>query len=78
MLDINRRSFLKNAAAGGAVAWAGETFALDAAAVKGRVTASGNGMGGVVVTDGLNCVETAADGSWSLPAREGVRFILPL
>ena len=31
MLDINRRSFLKSAAAGGAVAWAGEAFAADAA-----------------------------------------------
>ena len=72
---VNRRSFLKSAAAGGAVAWAGEAFAADAATVKGRVTASGKGMGGVVVTDGLNCVETAADGSWSLPARDGVRFI---
>ena len=72
---VNRRSFLKNAAAGGAAVWVGETFATDASVLKGRVTASGKGMSGVVVTDGLNCTETAADGSWSLPAREGVRFI---
>ena len=72
---VNRRSFLKGAAAGGAAAWAGNVLAADAVRVKGRVTADGKGMAGVVVTDGLNCVETAADGSWSLPAREGVRFI---
>ena len=70
---VNRRSFLKTAAAGGAVAFAGDAFAADA--VHGRVTAEGKGMGGVVVSDGLNCAETAADGSWSLPARGGVRFI---
>jgi len=72
---VNRRLFLKAAAAGGAAAWAGNVLAADAAAVRGRVIADGKGMAGVVVTDGLNCVETAADGSWSLPAREGVRFI---
>ncbi len=72
---VNRRSFIKNAAAGGAAAWAGTVLAADAVCVKGRVTADGKGMAGVVVTDGLNCVETAADGSWSLPVREGVRFI---
>ena len=60
---VNRRLFLKAAAAGGAAAWAGNVLAADAAAVRGRVIADGKGMAGVVVTDGLNCVETAADGT---------------
>ena len=64
---VNRRSFIKNAAAGGAAAWACNVLAADATSVKGRVTAEGKGMAGVVVTDGLNCAETAADGSEETP-----------
>lgn len=60
---VNRRSFIKNAAAGGAAAWAGNVLAADAVNIKWCVTANGKGMAGVVVTDGLDCAETAADGS---------------
>ena len=70
---LNRRSFIKTATAGGVALAGGEAFAAET--VGGKVTAAGKPLAGVVVTDGLNCVETAEDGSWSLPAREGVRFI---
>ena len=73
MKEINRRSFLKGAAVGGVLVATGEAFAD--AAVKGRVTAAGKPIKGVVVTDGLNCAETAADGVWALPGRKGVRFV---
>lgn len=37
--------------------------------------ASGKGISGVVVTDGLACVQTGADGRWSMPVRAGARFV---
>ena len=40
---VNRRSFLKNAAAGGAAVWTGNALAA-AGTVRGRVTAAGKGM----------------------------------
>lgn len=70
---MDRRSFLKGAAVGSALIALGETIAGEA--VRGKVTAKGNPIGGVVVTDGRVCVETAADGTYALPAREGVRFV---
>ena len=70
---VSRRAFLKTAAVGGAALAAGEVFA--GVPVKGRITAKGRPMSGVVVTDGRICVETADDGTWALPGREGVRFI---
>ncbi len=69
----NRRSFIKTAAAGGVAVLSGGVRADEAA--RGRVSADGKGLAGVVVTDGCACVETAPDGSWSLPARDGMRFI---
>ena len=70
---LNRRSFIKTATAGGVALAGGEAFAAET--VGGKVTAAGKPLAGVVVTDGLNCVETAADGTWSLPVREGARFV---
>ena len=72
-MNVNRRSFLKGAAVGGVLVASGEAFAGEP--VRGRVTAGGKPMKGVVVTDGLNCAETAADGTFAIPAREGVRFV---
>ena len=69
----DRRTFLKGAAVGGALVATGEAFAGEP--VRGRVTAAGVPMAGVVVTDGRVCVETAADGTFAIPAREGVRFV---
>ena len=70
---LNRRSFIKTATAGGVALAGGEAFAAET--VVGKVIAAGKPLAGVVVTDGLNCVETAADGTWSLPVREGARFV---
>ena len=70
---VNRREFLKRAAAGGVAVAGGGAFAAEN--VNGRITAAGKPMRGVVVTDGLACTETAADGTWALPAREGARFV---
>ena len=73
-MGLSRRNFIGLTAAGSVAAWPGGAFAVSDT-VGGRVLAAGKGMAGVVVTDGLTCVETAADGSWSLPVREGIRFI---
>ncbi len=43
--------------------------------VRGRVTADGRGLANVVVSDGLRCVRTRADGTFRLPWREGARFV---
>ena len=72
-MNVNRRSFLKGAAVGGVLVATGEAFAGEP--VRGRVTAQGKPIGGVVVTDGRVCAETAADGTFAIPARKGVRFI---
>lgn len=37
--------------------------------------ANGRPVSGVVVTDGLQCAETGADGTYALPGRTGVRFV---
>lgn len=70
---VNRREFLKRAAAGGVAVAGGGAFA--AGTVNGCITAAGKPMRDVVVTDGLNCTETAADGTWRLPVRDGARFV---
>lgn len=72
-MRIDRRSFIKTAAAGGAMTAAGDMFA--ACAVSGRVSGDGRPLGGVVVSDGLNCAETNEDGTWSLPENGKARFI---
>lgn len=69
-MRLSRKNFIGLTAAGSVAAWPGGAFAVSDT-VGGRVLAAGKGMAGVVVTDGLTCVETAADGSWSLPVREG-------
>ena len=72
-MDLNRRSFIRSAAVGGVLAASGEAFAV--APVRGSVTAAGKPMAGVVVSDGLNCVETGADGGFVLPSNPKARFI---
>ena len=69
----DRKSFLKGAVLGGVLATTGELFAGEP--VRGKVTANGRPMPGVVVTDGRMCAETAANGSFALPGRDGVRFV---
>ena len=58
---------------GGAVVTAGDMLAGET--VKGCVMAGGKPLAGVVVTDGHECAESRADGSWTLPGRSDVRFI---
>lgn len=71
---IDRRTFIKaSVACGAAVAAGADAVVPDK--ISGRVTASGKGMAGVVVTDGLACTQTGQDGSWNLALRDGVRFI---
>lgn len=77
---MNRREFIRSAAAGGlvAVGLAGESAGAATPApqpLKGKVTGEGRPLSGVTVSDGLNCTATAVDGSWELPAREGARFV---
>lgn len=72
-MRIGRRTFIKAAAASSAMAVAGEPVAVNA--VGGRVLANGTPLGGVVVSDGLNCAETNEDGTWSLPENGKARFI---
>ena len=75
---MRRREFLKSSAA---VAVCGGLTAVRAAgsadgAIHGRVTADGKELAGVVVSDGLQCVRTDANGAFTLPRREGARFIM--
>ena len=73
---MDRRSFLKSAALGGAMLATGEADAeYWDDPVSGRVTANGKPIGGVVVSDGRQCTETKADGTYRFPGRKGVRFI---
>jgi len=76
---MNRRDFLKSAAAGGLAAAGmvrgGEARAAESPSLKGRVTGGGKPLAGVIVSDGLACTKTAADGTWSLPPRNGARFV---
>ncbi|MBK5196646.1 MAG: metallophosphoesterase, partial [Proteiniphilum sp.] len=43
--------------------------------IQGRVTAGGNGIGNVVVTDGFNCVVTDSDGSYSMVPDNNANFV---
>ena len=76
MGKMQRRDFLKSVAVGGAIL---ATGAADAEnwdePVSGKVTANGKPIGGIVVTDGRQCTETKADGTYRFPGRKGVRFI---
>jgi len=72
-MEIDRRSFLRGAAVGGALAATGEAFAVEP--VSGRVTAAGEPIAGVVVSDGRNCDETRPDGTWTLPSNGKARFV---
>lgn len=74
---MRRREFLKSSAS---VAVFGGLPAVRAAgsedgAIRGRVTADGRGLANVVVSDGLQCVRTDANGAFALPRREGARFV---
>ena len=72
-MAVDRRSFIKSSIAYGAVAASGRVVA--GGCLSGRVAASGKGMAGVVVTDGLRCTLTDSEGRWTLPERPGVRFV---
>ena len=50
-------------------------FAVMAAELKGTVSCGGKGMGGIVVSDGLNCVKTDANGAFTLAGHEKAQFI---
>ena len=50
-------------------------FAVMAAELKGTVSCGGKGMGGIVVSDGLNCVKTDANGAFSLVGHEKTQFV---
>ena len=50
-------------------------FAVMAAELKGTVSCGGKGMGGIVVTDGLNCVKTDANGTFTLAGHEKAHFV---
>lgn len=43
--------------------------------ITGKVTCNGKGVPGVVVTDGIDCVQTGPDGSYTLEKKRGVRHI---
>ena len=51
------------------------TFAAEPAALRGRVTARGNGVAGVSVTDGLTIVRTDAKGNYRLPTDSESEFV---
>ena len=75
---MRRREFLELSAAGAICSAAGGAFgesALPSDAIRGRAVADGKGLANVVVSDGLQCVRTGADGAFRLPRREGARFV---
>ena len=43
--------------------------------VSGSVTCEGKGLQGVVVTDGIDVVQTDAKGRYELPVNRGARFV---
>ena len=89
---MKRREFIKGAAlaatgvaaggAGGADAKKADAQRKDAAEdippVRGKVRFARNGQGieGVIVSDGLNCVRTAKDGTYELPGRKEAKFVM--
>ena len=74
---MRRRTFLELAAAGMVGGGLGTVRPAHAAngAIGGRVTADGKGVPDVVVSDGLQCVRTDMNGMFTLPQREGARFV---
>lgn len=43
--------------------------------LTGKVTCSGKGVGGVMVTDGIRCVQTNASGEYEIPSLGDSRFV---
>ena len=73
---MRRREFLELSAAGVLCGGLGTARAAGAAdEIRGRAVADGKGLANVVVSDGLQCVRTGADGAFRLPRREGARFV---
>ena len=76
-LKVGRRRFL--ALAAGTAAAAGLPAVAEEKVrepIRGRVTCGAPAArAGVIVSDGLVCVKTAADGSFEIPYREGARFL---
>ena len=81
-LKTSRRGFIALAAAGAACSSSPipAKGAVDAAAqhapIRGRVICGDKGVAkGITVSDGLACVQTAADGSFEIPWRDGAKFL---
>ena len=81
-IETSRRGFLAIAASGAAVAavpkplLAATESAAQRAPIRGRVICrDAKVAAGVTVSDGLVCVQTAADGSFEIPWREGAKFL---
>ena len=74
---MRRREFLELSVAGVVCGGLGTVRQASASSdeILGRVTADGRGLANVVVSDGLHCVRTGRDGTFSLPWREGARFV---
>lgn len=74
---MDRRTFIENAVAGTIFAVLGGSASGAAASgeITGFVRCGKRPASGVIVSDGLNCVKTRADGSYALPVREGARFV---
>lgn len=69
---IDRREFITLA---GAAAVCAKTVAAERKSRTGRVLQAGRPVAGAVVSDGLNCVKTDANGIWSLPVRAEAKFV---
>ena len=72
---MKRRDFLKEGVCAAGAVVAGSCAAQGVAVRNGRVTGDGRPLKGVVVTDGLVCTMTDAQGAWALPWRDGARFV---
>ena len=84
---MKRREFIRGAAlAATGVAVGGadgaeaqkKSASEDVPPVRGKVrfARSGQGIAGVIVSDGLNCVRTGKDGAYELPGRREAKFVM--
>jgi hypothetical protein len=77
---MQRRNFLKRIAGMGAIAAAPATQLLaagnsGAGIVKGRVTAAGKGIGGVVMSDGYTVITTGKNGDYEIALHSDAQFV---
>lgn len=71
MMSVVKRVFLLTAA----LLWCGGMLTARTVPVKGRVTCGGQGVAGVVVTDGAHFAATDAKGRYTLEADDENRFV---